>query len=139
MKKDPLSGPVTRRRFVGIGIAALVAVPLGSAWAVHEKWNAVRRRWEWYRHARPALEGRIRSHFDYLDLDPAGVSAFAREYETQREKIGFLSPPDPEVFQRYLLSTDFFQHGADESRTLRYVAFYDPYVSPCWNPCVRWT
>jgi hypothetical protein len=39
-----------------------------------------------------------------------------------------------EVKQLFLLSTDFFAHGADESRPLRYATLYDPYRSPCYNP-----
>ena len=34
----------------------------------------------------------------------------------------------------FLLSTDFFAHGADESRPLRFVQLYDPYRAPCYNP-----
>jgi hypothetical protein len=43
---------------------------------------------------------------------------------------------DDNIVSRYLLSTDFFQNGADETRAVRYVAFYDPYVTPCRNPFV---
>ena len=53
-------------------------------------------------------------------------------------------PPDEHVVRRgetldaigsrFLLSTDFFRHGGDESRALRYVAYFDPYRSPCANP-----
>ena len=37
----------------------------------------------------------------------------------------------------YLSSTDFFINDADESRPVRFVALYDPYVSPCYNPFRR--
>ncbi len=36
----------------------------------------------------------------------------------------------------YLLSSDFFWNGADENRTVKYVALYDP-VRPCGNPFAR--
>lgn len=139
MTSDFHRGPVTRRAFIASVVALLVSVLLGYVFTVQRKWGAVQRRWDWYRHARLSLEDRIRGHFDYLTLDAAGVGAFAQEYQKQNGPIGLFSSPEPEVFGRYLLSTDFFQHGADESRTLHYVAFYDPYVSPCWNPCVEWT
>ena len=38
------------------------------------------------------------------------------------------------VVTQFLLSTDFFQHGADETRRVNYVAFYDPVKTPCRNP-----
>ena len=33
----------------------------------------------------------------------------------------------------FLLSTDFFQNGADENKPLNYLGFYDPYKRPCAN------
>jgi len=36
----------------------------------------------------------------------------------------------------YLLSSDFFQNHADESRTVRYLAYYDLLI-PCQNPFAR--
>lgn len=35
---------------------------------------------------------------------------------------------------QFLLSTDFFQEGMDESRTIKYVLYYDPYINPCYTP-----
>jgi hypothetical protein len=35
------------------------------------------------------------------------------------------------VVSNFLLSTDFFEHGADVARPLRYVGMFDPYVQPC--------
>lgn len=35
--------------------------------------------------------------------------------------------------QNFLLSTDFFPE-ANEDKLLRFVAFYDPYISVCYNP-----
>lgn len=43
------------------------------------------------------------------------------------------------VVSLYLLSTDFFQHGADERRAVNYVSFYDPYTSVCGNPFLQRT
>ena len=34
----------------------------------------------------------------------------------------------------FLLSTDLFDHGADENREIRYVRYYDPYSFACGNP-----
>lgn len=38
------------------------------------------------------------------------------------------------VVTKYLLSTDFFLNGADESRNVRYLSFYEPHRAPCRNP-----
>jgi hypothetical protein len=37
----------------------------------------------------------------------------------------------------FLLSTDFFVNGADETKPVRFRQFFHPYVSPCWNPLVH--
>jgi hypothetical protein len=49
-----------------------------------------------------------------------------------------LLPTSPEatVAERFLLSLDLLQHG-DPARELAYVALFDPYVTPCWNPVAR--
>lgn len=134
---DHRSGrPISRRKFLAVTVAALAALLAG---AVHRKWEGIQERWEWYRHAHLPLAERIRRHFHYLDLDPDGVNAFVGRYEAQKGEVSFFTPPEPQVFQHYLLSTDFFQHAADESRTVQFIAFFDPYLSPCWNPCVHWT
>ena len=41
------------------------------------------------------------------------------------------------VVSLYLLSTDFFQNGADEQRAVAYLSFYDPYSIACGNPFAR--
>jgi hypothetical protein len=41
---------------------------------------------------------------------------------------------DEAVVTAFLLSSDFFQNGADETRTVRYLAYYDPYKYACGNP-----
>lgn len=41
------------------------------------------------------------------------------------------------VVTRFLMSTDFFQHGADESRPVRYLAFHDPPTTACQNFVAR--
>jgi len=41
---------------------------------------------------------------------------------------------EEDVVSAFLLSTDFFWRGADETRELVYAGFYDPYYRPCQNP-----
>lgn len=80
------------------------------------------------------LAAELRRHFHYLELDEASLARYVRDY------LRHLAPPDlagPDFYTRFLLSTDFFQNGADESRTMQYVTFYDPYVTACRNPFAR--
>ena len=79
---------------------------------------------------------RLRAHFRYLDLDSGGVDQYFADYQRFRGTLSRRSPLPREVFTHYLLSTDFFRHGADESRRVLYVGFYDPYITPCNNPLV---
>ena len=78
-------------------------------------------------------ERRLRAHFNYLDLDPSGVRQYLADYQLQHGSFSRYTPFSTDVYLRYLLSTDFFRHGADERRRIAYVAFYDPYVTPCNN------
>lgn len=78
------------------------------------------------------LHRALRTHFDYLSVDDSVIESFAADLVRNQ---GPWSPEtSPRPFTRFLASTDFFQNGADESRPLRYVSYYDPYVSTCYNP-----
>ena len=76
-----------------------------------------------------SVEQRVRSHFDYLILPEDDLRAYADAHREQFDPGDW----DDMFYQRFLLSTDFFP-DADESRPVRFVRYYDPYVSPCWNP-----
>lgn len=82
-------------------------------------------------------EQRLYAHFRYLQLDPDGVRQYLADYSRYRDPLSRYSRLPEDFYTRYLLSTDFFRWGADESRQVRYVAFADPYVSPCGNPLAR--
>lgn len=118
----------SRRAFL-LGTSGLIA--LASSGMAALDWERLRRRW---------IARKLERHFPYLDLDADGVRRFVELYESHRGIIEknpwkMLSRPLPDdVCTRYLASTDFFLHGADEARNVRFVAFYDPYVSPCYNP-----
>jgi len=82
-----------------------------------------------------ALAQHLAEHFSYLVLDEGTAEGFVRAYESNG---GSPELQDPRVrsdlHRQFLMSTDFFQNGADETRPLRFVALYDPYVTPCYNP-----
>jgi hypothetical protein len=108
----------------------------------------------------------LRRRLNFLHLDPTGLHEFAKDQATalltkrvptwNRMRYHFLSAVAPS-FNRYyrsadkrssiektedafvstyLLSSDFFIHGSDESRIVNYVAFYDP-MRACGNPFAR--
>ncbi len=135
--KAPVSPrQISRRRFVGLSLTALSATIVGSVGVLSRgHWERIGSSLAWLRGAHLSAAQRIERHFHYLDLDPEGVRAFVRDYTKHRGEITRFSEPREDIFERYLLSTDFFRNGADESRPVRYVLFFDPYVSPCWNPC----
>lgn len=140
--------PVTRRRFVRVAgataIGSAVAVGLAS-WA---DWLGLRTRGRWslrgwtetargYTWAWLPPAERLVRHFDYLTLDRTGVERYVREYQRVFGKVHPRSiARNQEFYTKYLMSTDFFQHGGDESRPVRFVALYHPYTTPCWNPLV---
>ena len=62
------------------------------------------------------------------------VAAFVEDYERVHGPYPTNKQPGMTEYKRFLLSTDFFQNGADESRPLRYVRIFDAYASPCYQP-----
>lgn len=73
---------------------------------------------------------RLRYHFQV-----SGASSFKRFYRSIDTHSRFVRFEDALV-ATYLLSSDFFWNGSDESRKVNYVAYYDP-LRPCNNPFAR--
>jgi hypothetical protein len=71
----------------------------------------------------------------YLERSAPGARAFARDFPSRNPGVRQFQRPETDPLEQFLLSTDFFQDGGDETRTVPYVALYDPYLNPCWNPC----
>ncbi|MBL0171606.1 MAG: hypothetical protein IPP90_12905 [Gemmatimonadaceae bacterium] len=131
---------LSRRRFLA-GIVAILGGLLG--------WWRIRGGWP------QGIISAVRSRLSYLDLDAAGLHAFAQDvlaagnirfprhysiYSRIPVSLYQLLPDRAQLErfvdsleQQYLLSSDFFLHGADETRTIRYLTYYDPYRSPCRN------
>jgi len=144
---------MNRRRVIlgGLGLAGVAGL---GAWGLGH--------WGMHREIVSVIHRRL----SYLKLDEEGVRAFARDQTAAafnkkiptltRLRYHFLSagPPSFNRFYRssdhfsrvarlentlvstYLLSSDFFANGADESRTVNYVAYYDP-MRACQNPFAR--
>lgn len=73
---------------------------------------------------------RIRRHFSYLRFEEGVIDRFVGDV---RRHIGDAAV-NSDFYMRFLLSTDFFQHGADESRVIGYALFFEPGVTYCYNP-----
>ncbi len=142
----------TRRRFLlgGLAVAAVAglgAIGLGPAAAASHIATVVRRKLPFLKldeeglHAfakdqvsallakRPTWN-RLKYH--YLSMFAKQFTRYNRSNDTrtrvQRMEDNFVST--------YLLSSDFFINGADESRVIKYMGFYDP-LHPCGNPFWR--
>ena len=108
----------------------------------------------------------LRKRLDYLMLDELGLRAYARDLvdrqivsSTKLRLIEVAAPiythldvssyenvlsqvvrhGEERVASLYLLSSDFFLEGADETRIVRYRSYYDPIHQPraCKNPFAR--
>lgn len=90
----------------------------------------------------------IADELHFLKLDPAGIEQFVSDHFKNKDILfrlrlkgycflGLVSVESEKVkkiVNLYLLSTDFFANGMDETRTIKYVAYYNPYLRPCMNP-----
>ena len=110
-----------RRSFVLGALLALAGAALG--------WRRIQRSLHGRSHAE--VERDLREYYSYLRLDDDLLRAFLRDLE----RLPGRHHRD-DLRRRFLLSTDFFVHGEDESRPLAYRAFHDAYLSPCASPFV---
>ena len=90
----------------------------------------------------------IIKELSFLKVDQGGVKAFVRDYSRVKDRyyrllvkgyslLGITSSQSGKIHQlvtNYLLSTDFFSNQMDESRTIKYVELYNPYLRPCVHP-----
>jgi hypothetical protein len=125
---------MTRRTFLRVVAWGGPPIAIASLAAVKPAVSLSRRAPAWLVARVRSPEERLRAHFNYLRLDPAGIEEYFADYLRYGDGFSRHSPLPPEVYTRYLLSTDFFRNGADESRLVTYIGFYDPALTPCNNP-----
>ncbi len=140
---------MTRRGMLS-SLAGLGAMAGAFAWRFHRSDVAA------------AIATVVRTRLAYLDLDQAGVEQFARDLAARNDisalklrALGVAGPlyrwasgtngrnwldalrvSEERIVTIFLLSSDFFTHGADEHRTVRYLALYDA-MHACSNPFAR--
>jgi len=144
---------LSRRAFLGRTIGA-VAVLTAAPYAFYH--------WRWGKPTSIVI-AILKRRVGYLENEEGSFERFAEEYivykDEYREQLGKLSAIafpftyvtlyrwlpmghpirrlEDNVVTKYLLSTDFFLKGADESRTVKYLSFYEPHLAPCRNPFVN--
>ncbi len=73
---------------------------------------------------------RVKYHIRSIFAKSATGYGFSNDKRSRRERL------EDNLATIYLLSSDFFLKGADESRTVQYVSLYDP-MRACGNPFAR--
>lgn len=91
----------------------------------------------------------LKKNFAYLDLQVSDeqFENFYNNYTIDNHKISQkawdIATGRGEEYHRvaidnmataFLMSTDFFLNGADESKPVNYIGCFSPYITPCWNP-----
>jgi hypothetical protein len=141
--------PGRRNVLIGLGVAAVAVFGIWGADLATEG----------------EIASAVRRRLSFLRLDEAGLRSFARDYvsamlskrpswyrwkyhiqslfrkpgarwgistdtRSRRERM------EDNLSTQYLLSSDLFLKGADESRIIQYVSLYDP-MRPCGSPFAR--
>jgi len=141
---------LSRRSFM-IRAAAGLAVLVGGSYAIYQLK---------YGKAANVVIAILKRRVGYLKTEPGSFERFAADYleykrahVKQLAKLSAAALPltyftlyrwlpmghplrrlEDNVVSKYLLSTDFFFHGADESRQVSYLSFYEPSKVACRNP-----
>jgi hypothetical protein len=89
-----------------------------------------------------AIVNILREKINYLYLSEADLVAFAQDFKSKAgQKLLELLENNSEQLEyeattQFLMSTDFFWNGADETRPVKYLVYYDPYKG-CTSPFAR--
>lgn len=126
----------TRRAFLAmtVGGAAVVGASAGAAWWIRSRGEIAEiEPPEPMSASGERLAELVRERLKMLDIPDATIAKWVNRYEKHRRPWPENKQPGRKDLQNFLLSTDFFP-DADEGRPLRFVAYYDPYISVCYNP-----
>ena len=126
-----MSGLAWNRRTFLKGVAAFTLSPLTRVWAEEEEIDV-----------HTFVLGTVKQNFGYLRIDQPGLEAFADDLQILLARNRYLrgqadQNPHEFVLEHFLLSSDFFQNHSDESKLVRYLGFYNPYLRLCQNPIAK--
>lgn len=100
----------------------------------------------------------VRNKLNFLQIEEGGLRTFSQDFEALAKaahedrliwlawyrqinkhtnllsSILMIDVPDEQIAGLFLMSSDFFWHGSDETREVEYIGLYDPYDRPCANP-----
>ncbi len=128
--------PPTRRALLLWSAAAgIAAIALVLNWS-SLRWHA-RTLWRGLPRAHQTPQQKLLLYFPYLKISEEVAESYVTDYGLRVHAVGRLTELDDDFFSRFLMSTDFFQNGGDESRDLQYVAIYGPSITPCYNPLAQ--
>ena len=80
------------------------------------------------------LEHQLHRELAFLEFKADVMPTFFRDLRRLARSRRVRIRSGHALTQRFLMSTDFFQNGGREDRIIGYVALYDPYLTPCYNP-----
>lgn len=139
---------ISRRKFLISSIAAATLLAPAGFWLTWKKTKET-----------DIIEAILKRRLGMLNIDRETFKIFSNEMIKHRQSYakqlkvlgmfsGLLSVVTPYnilpmshpirrlenyTVSNFLLATDFFQNGADISREIKYLGFYDPYKRPCAN------
>lgn len=122
--------PVKRRLLLQVGLLFGAVGATGAlGWALRKDEG---REAGALRKEHSGLARKLRKRLPTLNIPDETLLAFVEAHETHAGPFKGRKV-SRKLAEKFLLSTDFFP-DADESRPLKWVAYYDPYVSVCRNP-----
>jgi hypothetical protein len=136
---------ISRRTFILSVLASGLLSSLGGWWILKPTSNV------------DMIVGLVRKKLNYLQIDEAGLNAFAKDFAKEGSRaskkltiishlyihtnlldsMSRMNDLGDRFAKNFLLSSDFFWNGSDVTRVVKYLGFYDPYVSPCRNPFAK--
>ncbi|HVH98075.1 MAG TPA: twin-arginine translocation signal domain-containing protein [Enhygromyxa sp.] len=125
----------TRRSFLALtAVGATVAAAAGGVtwWVKHRGELEELEPPEPMSETGAKLAALLIERLDMLKLPEATVSKWVNRYEKHEGPWKGKKVARKDL-QNFLLSTDLFPDG-DDSKPLRFVSYYDPYISVCYNP-----
>ncbi len=145
---SPIQREIPRRTFIIGVLASAVGFSLLGWWRLRSRSSE----------SLGFVADSLSRKLSFLDLEPEGVNRFSQDIEAVMSQIqiapsGELIEPsvpvieglafqiengsirfyEDTVVRKYLLSSDFFLEGADESKPVHYLGWFDEFA-PCCNP-----